>query len=218
MVGRANRRRRALSRAFFSRDTTLVAREMLGAILECRGDGGVTSGRIVETEAYLGGDDPASHAVVGRTSRTEHLFGRPGNAYVYFIYGRYWCVNAVTERAGRGHAVLVRGIEPVDGIDLMRARRGIFGTERGLTNGPARLCLALGIDGRLNGVSLQRGPLVLREGCAIPDAAVSVSQRIGLTRAADWPLRYYVTSNPHVSRTPSAFSVGRYAAAPGARS
>lgn len=194
-----------------------MARELLGTIIECRGADGVASGRIVETEAYLGGDDPASHASVGRTRRTQHLFGRPGIAYVYFIYGRYWCVNAVTERSGGGRAVLVRAVEPLDGVDLMRARRGIVGADRALTNGPARLCLALGIDGRLNGVSLQRGPLVLREGGGVPDAAVSVSQRIGLTRAADWPLRYFVTSNSYVSRTPSTFSVGSYDATRGAR-
>jgi DNA-3-methyladenine glycosylase len=219
-VARAHPRHRVLPRAFFCRDTALVARELLGTIIECRGPAGVASGRIVETEAYLGGDDPASHAVVGRTPRNRHLFGRPGIAYVYFIYGRYWCVNAVTERPGGGQAVLVRAIEPLDGIDLMRARRGSVGADRGLTNGPARLCLALGIDGRLNGVSLQRGPLVVREGGeggAVPDAAVSVSHRIGLTRAADWPLRFFLTDNAHVSRTPSAFSVGRYIAGSGAR-
>ena len=165
----------------------------------------------METEAYLGPSDPASHAVVGRTARTLHLFGRPGIAYAYFIYGRYWCVNAVTEVTGSGTAVLLRGIEPLEGADVMRARRGADVSPHNLTNGPARLCLALGIDGRLSGTSLQRGPLVIREGIAIPDSAVSVSPRIGLTRAAERPLRYFVTGNPYVSRTPRGFGVAIYA-------
>lgn len=201
---------RALATTFYHRDTTVVARELLGAVLECRTPAGIASGRIVETEAYLGPGDPASHAVRGRTPRTVHLFGSPGDAYVYFIYGRYWCVNAVTQRAGAGHAVLVRAIEPLQGLDLMRARRRLPHTGPTLTGGPARLCLALGIDGRLGGVSLARGPLRVREGTAVPDAAVSVSPRIGITRAAEWRLRYFLTGNPYVSRTPPALCVGVY--------
>jgi len=205
-----SRRSRILPRAFYDRDTITVARDLLGTILEHRTAAGIASGRIVETEAYLGPTDPASHAAAGHTKRTQHLFGRPGIAYVYFIYGRYWCVNAVTEAMGSGTAVLLRGVEPLEGADLMRARRGAHISPHNLTNGPARLCLALGIDGHLSGASLQRGPLVIREGIAIPDSAVSVSPRIGLTRAAERPLRYYVIRNPYVSRTPPAFAIDVY--------
>ena len=191
---------RALPPSFYDRPTESVARELLGAVLECETDDGVTSGRIVETEAYLGPDDPACHAVAGRTERTWHLHGPPGIAYVYFIYGVHWCFNAVTRAEGLPSAVLVRALEPVDGIDLMKERRGpkIHGVN--LTNGPGKLCTALGIDGRMNHMSLQRGPLVIREGSRIQDDDIVTTTRIGITKAADWPLRYYVRNNPYVSR------------------
>lgn len=196
-----------------------MARALLGAVLECETPKGRASGRIVETEAYLGPSDPASHAVAGLTGRTRHLFGRPGSAYVYFIYGVHWCVNAVAGRQGAGTAVLIRGLEPVDGIALMRARRwmrpgvrrkaaeagGIGRRDRDLTNGPGKLCAALGIDGRLNGVTLLRPPLTIRVGHAIPDSLVAVSPRIGITRAAELPGRFFVRDSPYVSRTPSHF-------------
>ena len=189
-----------LPRSFYDRDTEIVAREMLGAVLECRSDRGVTSGVIVETEAYVGEHDPACHAAAGRTRRTEPLYGRPGLSYVYFIYGVHWCFNAVTRAEGLPSAVLVRAVEPVEGVDLMRERRGpkIHGVN--LANGPGKLCAALGIDGKMNGVSLQRGPLVVREGISIDDDQIVTTERIGITKAADWPLRYYIKGNPYISR------------------
>lgn len=244
--------RRPLPRSFYERDTTIVARALLGTILECETPDGRATGRIVETEAYLGPKDPASHASAGLTARTRHLFGDPGMAYVYFVYGVHWCVNAVTNQHGASHgashgaghdashgakhgsergagtAVLIRALEPVDGVTLMRARRWGTGDarhtnsrapanrtgpdrrDRELTNGPGKLCEALGIDGCLNGVTLQRPPLTIRRGREIPDAMVLVSPRIGITRAADLPARFYIRDNPFVSRTPGGFASVKY--------
>jgi DNA-3-methyladenine glycosylase len=200
-----------LRESFYDRPTEIVSRELLGAILECTTAEGVTRGVIVETEAYLGPDDPACHAVAGVTSRTEHLFGPPGRAYVYLIYGMYWCFNAVTRERGHGSAVLVRAVSPRDGVELMRGRRPRVKRDRDLTNGPGKLCLAMGIDGAMTGTSLRTGPIVIRESIAVPDDAVVVTPRIGITRAAEWPLRYLVRDDPYVSATPPSFPRTRYA-------
>ncbi len=191
---------RILPAAFYDRDTEHVSRDLLGCVLECTTKEGKASGIIVETEAYVGEHDPACHAAAGRTKRTDPLYGRPGTAYVYFIYGMYWCVNAVTRAEGLPSAVLIRALEPVVGIDLMRERRGAGRTDRELTNGPGKLCIALGIGREHNGASLQRGPLVIREGERVADADVVVGSRIGIKKAADWPLRWYVRNNEFVSR------------------
>ncbi|MFL5564543.1 MAG: DNA-3-methyladenine glycosylase [Gemmatimonadaceae bacterium] len=193
-------RGRVLPRAFYDRDTEIVARELLGAVLECDTDDGIASGIIVETEAYLGEHDLACHAVAGRTRRTEHLYGPPGIAYVYFIYGMYWCFNAVTRSAGLPSAVLVRGLEPLDGLALMHKRRPRVRNTVDLTNGPGKLCTVLGITGSMSGRSLQRKPLVIREGERVPDDKVDITTRIGITRSADWPLRWIVAGNRFVSR------------------
>ena len=198
-------RRTILPARFYARDTELVARDLLGAVLECHTPQGVASGRIVETEAYLGEHDAASHAAAGRTARTEPLYGAPGTAYVYFIYGMHWCVNAVTRRRGDPSAVLIRAVEPVRGIELMRRRRTAARRDVDLTNGPAKLCDALGIDMRHNTLPLQAPPLLIRGGEPVADADVIVTPRIGIRRAADWPLRYVVASSEFVSRTPSDF-------------
>jgi DNA-3-methyladenine glycosylase len=190
---------RVLQPSFYDRPTELVARELLGAILEHQSPDGIASGRIVETEAYLGPDDPACHAVAGRTERTWHLHGPPGVAYIYFIYGAHWCFNAVTREEGHGSAVLVRAVEPVRGIDLMRKRRPSARRDSDLTNGPGKLCAALGIDGGLDGSRLDRGPLKILQGEPIEEPDVEVTSRIGITRAADWPLRWLVRGNPYVS-------------------
>ena len=192
------RRVRALPLSFYDRPTELVARELLGAVLECRTEDGVASGRIVETEAYLGPDDPACHAVAGRTERTWHLHGPPGIEYVYFIYGVHWCFNAVTREEGHGSAVLVRGIEPLTGLELMRERRGHV-KDAQLSNGPGKLCQALGIDAAMNGLRLDRRPIRILAGDAVVDRDVEVTARIGITKAADWPLRYFIRGNPNVS-------------------
>jgi len=194
------RRGRILPRTFYDRETEIVARDMLGTVLECETEEGVASGIIVETEAYLGEHDLACHAAVGRTARTEHLYGPPGISYVYFIYGMYWCFNAVTREEGQPSAVLVRALEPLDGVSLMHRRRSRIKNDVDLTNGPGKLCSALGITGAQTGKPLQRKPLVIREGESVPDDHVEVTPRIGITKSADWPLRYLVRGNKYVSR------------------
>ena len=191
---------RVLPRAFYERETEIVAREMLGTVLECETDVGLASGIIVETEAYLGEHDLACHAAAGRTARTEALYGPPGTSYVYFIYGMYWCFNAVTRTEGLPSAVLVRALEPLSGTALMHKRRPGIRNEVDLTNGPGKLCTALGIVGSMSGKSLQRKPLVIREGKPVPDEKVEVTTRIGITRSADWPLRWIVKGNRFVSK------------------
>ena len=194
------RRGRILPRSFYDRETEIVARDMLGTVLECETEDGVASGIIVETEAYLGEHDLACHAAVGRTARTEHLYGPPGISYVYFIYGMYWCFNAVTREEGQPSAVLVRALEPVDGVKLMHRRRPRIKSDVDLTNGPGKLCAALGITGAHTGKSLQRKPLVIREREPVPDEAVEVTPRVGITKSAHWPLRYLIRGNKYVSR------------------
>ena len=196
----------ALPPAFFARDTEIVARELLGCVLECHLPEGITTGRIVETEAYLGEHDLACHAAAGRTKRTEPLYGPPGTSYVYFIYGVHWCFNAVTRAAGLPSAVLVRAIEPLEGLELMRSRRRAARRDVDLTNGPGKLCAALGIDERHNGLPLDQPPLMIREGARVSSARVQITPRIGITKCADWPLRWMIADNPYVSRTPASFS------------
>jgi DNA-3-methyladenine glycosylase len=173
---------------------------MLGTVLECETDEGVASGVIVETEAYLGEHDLACHAAAGRTTRTEHLYGPPGISYVYFIYGMYWCFNAVTRSEGLPSAVLVRALEPLDGIALMHKRRPRITNTADLTNGPGKLCAALAITGSMTGKILQRKPLLIREGEPVHDDRVEVTARIGITKSADWPLRWLVKGSRFVSR------------------
>lgn len=195
-----------LQRDFYARETEIVARRLLGCILECHSSEGVTSGRIVETEAYVGEHDLACHAAAGRTRRTEPLYGPPGIAYVYFIYGVHWCFNAVTRDAGYPSAVLVRAVEPVRGIELMRDRRPAAKRDYDLTNGPGKLCAALGIGPSHNALPLDRPPILVRPGAPVPDANVVITPRIGISQAADWPLRWFIADNPWVSRTPKHFT------------
>lgn len=196
--------RASLPESFYARETEIVARELLGAILVCRGEDGVTSGRIVETEAYLGEHDLACHASVGRTTRTAPLYGDPGTAYVYFIYGVHWCFNAVTRAPGLPSAVLVRAVEPIGGLELMRIRRRKVPHLVDLTNGPGKVCQAMGITGAHNRLSLQRPPLQIHRGDPVPDHDVEITPRIGITRCADWPLRWVVAGNPYLSRRSSS--------------
>jgi DNA-3-methyladenine glycosylase len=161
---------------------------------------GSTAGRIVETEAYLGEDDRAAHAWRGLTDRTRVLFGPPGHAYVYFIYGMYECLNFVAEEPGKAGCVLIRALEPLAGIALMRRRRAHAKRLEDLASGPGKLTLALGITRRLNGADLTRGPLEVREQRNGGPLEILVTPRIGITHCADWPLRFSIAANRFVSR------------------
>ena len=202
---------RPLPPRFYARPSELVARGLLGQLLVTTVDDRRASGRIVETEAYTGPNDPASHAAerIGRTRRNASMYGSPGIAYVYRSYGAHWCLNAVTDEADHPAAVLIRAIEPIDGLDVMRARRAAGARmkavrtrvpDRLLGSGPGRLTQALGIDGGLDGHRLDRTPLLILEGESPADAEVVVGPRIGISRAADWPLRFHVRGSRFVSR------------------
>lgn len=191
---------RIVPAAFYRHETEHVARDLLGAVLQTTHAEGTSSGVIVETEAYVGEHDEACHAFAGLTKRTAPLYGKPGSSYVYFIYGMYWCFNAVTRDEGLPSAVLVRAVEPLQGIDLMWRRRPKAKVDTELTNGPGKLCLALGIGAEMNQHSLQRGTLVIREGVRVDDDEIEITPRIGISKAVDWPLRWIVKDNPYVSR------------------
>lgn len=193
-----------LPREFFDRDTLQVARDLLGQVLVRLLNGERLSGRIVEVEAYIGEDDMASHARFGRTERNAAMYGPPGCAYVYQIYGLHHCLNIVTEREGFPAAVLIRALEPLEGREVMRARRG--GTpDHLLTGGPARLCQAMGIDRALDKADLCTPDAVLfvEDGAPIPDDEVATGPRVGVRgdrRACTVPWRFYVREHPCVSR------------------
>ena len=181
----------ALPPAFFARPVEEVARDLIGAVLTVDG----TGGRIVETEAYDAGD-AASHSFRGQTARNAAMFGPVGHAYVYRIYGLHWCLNLVAG-TGPGGAVLIRALEPMLGRDQMRRRRG-GSDDRGLCSGPGRLCQALDVDRRLDGVALTSAPFAL---AAAPGRArVLAGPRIGITRAVDLPRRFGEAESPWLSR------------------
>ena len=186
-----------LRRAALPVDTAALARFLIGKIVVSDLGGVRTAGRIVETEAYVSGD-PASHAFRGRTRRNAAMFGRHGRAYVYLIYGMYWCLNVVAQRPGVGEAVLIRALEPLAGIETIRARRpGV--ADRDLLRGPGRVCAGLGIDGALDGLDL----CVPGSGVRLADDGskpeIGISGRIGLSRAADRKLRFYARGSRYVS-------------------
>jgi DNA-3-methyladenine glycosylase len=185
-----------LPRSFYNRPTIEVARGLLGKILVH----GATAGRIVETEAYLGGDDLASHSARGVTDRTRVIFGPPGHAYVYFVYGMYECLNLVAEPAGQAGCVLIRALEPVAGIEIMQRRRPTARTLRDLASGPGKLTLAMAITRAQNGADVTRGSLVVGRERREPKIEIMVTPRVGISKCADLPLRYVIAGNPFVSR------------------
>jgi len=195
--------RQRLGRAFYARDTLCVARELLGQRLVRLHDGVRLAGRIVETEAYVGRHDVACHAVPGPTARNAVMFGPAGHAYVYFVYGMHHCFNIVTEIEGFGSAVLVRALEPIEGIEMMQQHRG-GRIGAAIANGPAKLCYALRIDRALNGADLVAGDqLWVEADASIPDIAVARGPRVGVRgdeRALRAPWRFWIAGTPFVSR------------------
>lgn len=201
------------SPSFYARPTLQVAADLIGMLLVHEAVDGTAAGRIVEVEAYIGEGDPACHAAPGPTPRNQPLYGPPGHAYVYFNYGVHWLVNAVTEPAGEPAAVLIRALEPVEGLDVMRARRaprrdGGVGEWRGrdvdLCRGPGNLTRALAITGALNRQPLHEGTLRIEPAPhrLPPLGPVSWSARIGIRVGTEHPWRAYVAGHPSVSGKP----------------
>ncbi len=183
---------------FFRRAASAVARDLLGCVIVSECGGERTAGVIVETEAYTGPEDPACHAAerIGRTPRNEPLFGPAGTAYIHMNYGIHWLVNVVTGAEGVPAGVLLRALDPIEGLETMRRRRG----RPELTNGPARLAEALGVGPDLQGHRLSDAPLWLARGEPVPDELVEITTRVGISRAVDRPLRFYDRRSRWVSR------------------
>ena len=196
---------RKLPREFYARQNVLtVARELLGKLLVVpANDSSRVSGMIVETEAYRGPEDRASHAYGGRrTKRTETMYQLGGSVYVYFVYGMYYQFNVVTNIRDTPHAVLVRALQPVEGIEDMRDRRQTH-SDRNLTSGPGKLCIAMGIDRKLDREDLLGERVWIEEGEKIPRTRIATGPRVGIDYAEEWtekPWRFWIRDNPFVSR------------------
>lgn len=194
----AGQRWHALPRRFYRRQPVVVAPELLNKLL-VRADG--RAGRIVEVEAYAGRDDPAAHSFRGKTARNATMFGDGGHLYVYFSYGIHWAANAVCGGPGEGAGVLLRAIEPLGGVEDMRALRPAARRDRDLASGPGKLAQAMGIDGRLDGADLvtgDRGIWIASDGMPPPDAP-AMGPRIGISKAVELPWRWHVPGHAHVS-------------------
>jgi DNA-3-methyladenine glycosylase len=194
-----------LPREFYTRPNVLtVARELLGKLLVVpAANGQRVSGMIVEVEAYRGPEDRASHAYGGRrTRRTETMYASGGVAYVYFVYGMYYQFNVVSGEADTPHAILVRALQPVEGIELMRERRHLH-PDHNLTNGPGKLCIALGIDRALDGANLSGNRVWLEEYQPVSPRRIAKGPRVGIDYAEEWiekPWRFWIKDNSYVSR------------------
>ncbi len=193
-----------LPRDFYLQDTVTVARALLGCVLWRRRGRELLAARLVETEAYLGANDAASHARRGlRSERNESMYLQGGHAYVYFTYGMHWCLNVVTQETDIAEAVLLRAAEPLRGIESMRKRRPKARRDFDLMSGPGKICSALDIDGRLDGEPLDGNRLFITpRDNAVDESAIAVSRRVGVEGAGDaahWPLRFYLRGNRYVS-------------------
>ncbi len=192
-----------LPRSFYLRSTLTVAKELLGKFLVRKMGRQLLIGKIVEVEAYLGKKDPASHAYRGQTKRNEMMFRQGGHLYVYFTYGMHFCANVVTRGKGIGEAVLIRAVEPVKGIEVMRKKRGCSWDEAdywNVANGPAKLCEAFGIQRKQNGIDLLGDEIFVAGGEKIPKSLIGSSTRIGIKKATDKRWRFFVEGNRFVSR------------------
>ena len=194
-----------LPRSFYQRDTIAVSKGLLGKILVHESSQGSTAGRIVETEAYLGPEDKAAHSSGGRrTARNEVMFGEKGRAYVYFIYGLYYCFNVtVGDELGKPEAVLIRALEPVAGQNIMEKRRNLTKAKLvNLTNGPSKLCMAMGISKLQNKLDVTIPPLYITDAPSISEEKIVETTRIGVDYAGEWksrPWRFFIEGNNYVS-------------------
>lgn len=192
------KRRKKLGRSFFAQPTLKVAKNLLGKYLVYKKGGLLLSGKIVETEAYVGLLDPASHAYGGPSPRSEIMFGKPGYAYIYFVYGKNYCLNFVTEREGFPAAVLIRALEPREGIEAMKRNRGNVNFQN-LTDGPGKLCQAFGIDKKLNGINLGGNILFVEEREKV-NKKIESSERIGINSGKEKKWRFYITESQFISK------------------
>lgn len=198
-------RTKKLKREFYTRNLLLVARDLLGKVLVKKAGRKIVSGKIVEVEAYHGDYDQASHAFKGKTKRNEVMFNEGGYLYVYFTYGAHFCANVVVSKKGKGIAVLLRAVEPVEGIDVIIKNR--FGREfihdkekYNLTNGPGKLCKAFGINKKHNGADLTGKEIFVLDQPKLRSKEIGVSKRIGITRSVDLEWRFFIKGNPYVSK------------------
>lgn len=189
-----------LNKSFYTRDTVTVAKELLGKFIFKKSGRNYLCGKIVETEAYLGEEDPACHAFRKVTKRNEPMFEDGGIAYVYFIYGNYYCFNVVTEKQGTGSAVLIRGVEPINGIQKMKKNRGLIRRDCDLTNGPSKFCLAFDIDKKDNREDLTKGRIYISKHKKKETVTINTAKRIGIKEGAELPYRYFIKDNPYVTK------------------
>jgi DNA-3-methyladenine glycosylase len=189
-----------IPRSFYLRSTLRVAKDLLGQLVVRKYNGKKLVGRIVEVEAYRGSIDPASHAYRGRTKRNEVMFWEGGHLYVYFTYGMHFCANVVTREAGIAEAVLIRGVEPVAGLEVMERLRGKDVSTIDLTNGPAKFCRAFGIKRKQNGVSLLGNEIYLSRGRRVTKSRIGVSTRVGIRTGIEKRWRFYEKGNRWVSK------------------
>ncbi len=190
-----------LKASFFRRDTIIVAKELLGKILVRKmGKNDFISGKIVEVEAYMGDHDPACHAYKKITGRSSTLYEDGGTIYVYFIYGNYYCFNIVTEKKGIGSAVLIRAVEPLKGIDIMKEFRPKVKSIHDLTNGPSKFCLAFDIDKKFNGKELSKESIYISYPRKKEKFEIGTSKRIGIVKGVEYPYRFFIKNNPFVTK------------------
>lgn len=186
---------------FFKKDTILVSKQLLGKILVRKIDKkSYISGKIVEVEAYIGEHDPACHAFQKVSGRSSVLYEDGGTIYVYFIYGNYYCFNIVTEKKGIGCAVLIRAVEPVEGIEIMKEFRPNIKNIYDITNGPSKLCLAFDIDKKFNNRKLSENGIFVSEPLKNEKFVIKTSKRIGIVKGADFPYRFFIKDNPYVTK------------------
>jgi len=195
-----NNRYKLIEKKLYLKDTITIAKELLGCVITKEMPNYTLSARIVETEAYLGSEDPACHAYKKLTKRNQPMFEEGGISYVYFIYGNYYCFNVVTENRGVGAAVLIRAVEPIEGIEYMRKNRDYTSSDINLTNGPAKFCMAFDIKRRDNSLYLTEDRIKIYRRRKREKFTIAVSQRIGIKEGTELPYRFFIKGNPYVTK------------------